>query len=338
MPSASSRSSRARIFLVAAALADARRPLPRSRRSRRPIRRADPPQPRQRATTVSSNPVLSWSAVTGAAKYRVQISTELRLRPARLQRGHRQPEGDAAGGPAAWASSTGASPAPTAAPALGRSPTGTFTKEWGTAPDRSTRRPTATPSTSRTEPVLFDWQPLAGAKSYTLEIDDDDQFILPTTFTTNNTNFTLTEPPTIDQSSAGGSGRPPRQAASSASGRSRASTPTPGRRSRRSSRRPTMSARRSATSRSAGRRSSARRPTRSRSAPTATGTTTCRDVDDQGHEVQHPDQPRQRLLFLACPGRRTRRAPPTTAPGRPSGSSPATGRSSPTRSPRSTTA
>ena len=76
---------------------------------------------------------------------------------------------------------------------------GTFTKEWGTAPDIDAPADGDT-FDFPTEPVLFDWQPLAGAKSYTLEIDDDDEFILPTTFTTNNTNFTLTEPPTINQS------------------------------------------------------------------------------------------------------------------------------------------
>ena len=47
--------------------------------------------------------------------------------------------------------------------------------------------------------MLFRWQPLAGAKSYTLEIDDATDFIGASSFTTNNTNFTLTEPPTINQ-------------------------------------------------------------------------------------------------------------------------------------------
>jgi hypothetical protein len=38
-----------------------------------------------------------------------------------------------------------------------------------------------------------------GAKSYTLEIDDAPDFVGASSFTTNNTNFTLTEPPTINQ-------------------------------------------------------------------------------------------------------------------------------------------
>jgi len=47
--------------------------------------------------------------------------------------------------------------------------------------------------------VLFRWQPLSGAKSYTLEIDDAPDFLGASSFTTNNTTFTLTEPPTINQ-------------------------------------------------------------------------------------------------------------------------------------------
>ena len=182
--------------------------------------------------TVSSNPVFSWSAVSGAAKYRVQISHRARLRPARVQRGHREPEGHPAGGPAVGR------------PLLARRrdgrrlghravlAVGSFTKEWGTAPidRRADRRrhlqlpePSPSSSTGSRSPA-----PRATRSRSTMTIE----FILPTTFTTNNTNFTLTEPQTIDQSSSGGSGPPPRPVVSSASGRSRASTRTTGRRFR----------------------------------------------------------------------------------------------------------
>ncbi len=75
---------------------------------------------------------------------------------------------------------------------------GTFQKQWGAAPT------IVAPGLSDvisfpTEPVLFRWNPLAGAKSYTLEIDDASDFILPATYTTNNTSFTLTEPQTVGQ-------------------------------------------------------------------------------------------------------------------------------------------
>ena len=47
---------------------------------------------------------------------------------------------------------------------------GTFIKEWGTAPIVDAPIDGATLNFPN-QPVLFDWQPLAGAKSYTLEID-----------------------------------------------------------------------------------------------------------------------------------------------------------------------
>jgi hypothetical protein len=147
--------------------------------------------------TVSSNPIFSWTAVTGAAKYRVQISTELDFTPLvyNVDTVNRKatPPADLPLGLLYWrvAGTDGSS-------GVGPFSEGSFTKEWGNAPVIDSPADGDT-FNFPTEPVLFDWQPLAGAKSYTLEIDDDDQFILPTTFTTNNTNFTLTEPPTINQ-------------------------------------------------------------------------------------------------------------------------------------------
>src|SRR4029079_4887870 len=77
---------------------------------------------------------------------------------------------------------------------VGTYTSGTFTKEWGNAPTIPSPGLVAT-FDFPTQPVLFRWQPLAGAKSYTLEIDDATDFIGATSYTTNNTNFTLHEPP-----------------------------------------------------------------------------------------------------------------------------------------------
>lgn len=50
-----------------------------------------------------------------------------------------------------------------------------------------------------TEPPLFRWAPVDGAKSYRIEIDDAPDFIGAITATTTNTAYTLTEPQTIGQ-------------------------------------------------------------------------------------------------------------------------------------------
>jgi hypothetical protein len=146
---------------------------------------------------VSANPVLSWSAVSGAVKYRVQVSTS----PAFSTFAYNQdtvnikatPLTDLPLGTLYWrvAATDGGS-------GIGTFTDATFVKQWGVAPT------IVAPGLSDvisfpTEPVLFRWNPLVGAKSYTLEIDDANDFIGATTFTTNNTSYTLTEPQTIGQ-------------------------------------------------------------------------------------------------------------------------------------------
>jgi hypothetical protein len=197
VPSASSRSSRARILSVAAALLMIAGLFPAAVGAVAPSGAPTLLNP-DGLTPVSSNPIFSWTAVTGAAKYRIQISTQADFSPLvyNVDTVNRKatPPADLPLGVLYWrvAGTDGSS-------GIGPFTDGTFTKEWGNAPviDSPSNLDTFN---FPTEPVLFDWQPLAGAKSYTLEIDDDDQFILPTTYTTNNTNFTLTEPPTVGQS------------------------------------------------------------------------------------------------------------------------------------------
>src|SRR5690349_5364819 len=148
--------------------------------------------------TVSSNPTFSWTAVGGAVKYRVQVSTSPTFTPLAYNvdtvNVKATPPADLPLGQLYWrvAATDGGS-------GVGTYTSGSFTKQWGAAPTITSPDLVAS-FDFPTQPVLFRWQPLAGAKSYTLEIDDDDQFSAPTTtFTTSNTNFTLTEPPTINQ-------------------------------------------------------------------------------------------------------------------------------------------
>ncbi len=148
--------------------------------------------------TVSSNPTFSWTAVGGAVKYRVQVSTSPSFSPLvyNVDTVNRKatPPADLPLGFLYWR---------VAATDGGRGRRELHdrhaSRSSGARRRRSPRRTSTTPSTSRPQPVLFRWQPLAGAKSYTLEIDDAPDFIGATSFTTNNTNFTLTEPPTISQ-------------------------------------------------------------------------------------------------------------------------------------------
>jgi hypothetical protein len=147
--------------------------------------------------TVSSNPTFSWTAVSGAAKYRVQISASPVFASFvyNVDTVNRKatPPADLPLGQLYWrvAGTDGGA-------GIGTFTNGSFTKEWGNAPTITSPDLVDT-FDFPAEPVIFRWQPLAGAKSYTLEIDDADDFIGAASFTTNNTSLTLTEPPTINQ-------------------------------------------------------------------------------------------------------------------------------------------
>ncbi len=148
--------------------------------------------------TVSANPVLSWGTLAGATKYRVQVSTVSTFATTVYSvdtiNVRATPPADLPLGTLYWRVAGMDS-----ASNLGPYATREFTKAWGVAPTLTAPADLATldfPS----EPVLFSWQPLAGAKSYTLEIDDASDFIGAASFTTVNTALTLTEPQTAGQS------------------------------------------------------------------------------------------------------------------------------------------
>ena len=150
------------------------------------------------SATVSANPVLSWSPLTGAAKYRVQISTSITfgttIYSVDTVNTRATPPADLPLGTLYWRvagmdSSSNLGPYSTvSSPRRGLAPTLTGPADGITLDFPS-------------EPVLFSWEPLAGAKSYTLEIDDAADFIGATSFITVNTEFALTETPSIGQSS-----------------------------------------------------------------------------------------------------------------------------------------
>jgi hypothetical protein len=196
VPSASSRSSRARILSVAAALLMIVGLLPAGVSAAPPSGAPTLLTPTE-GQTVASNPTFSWTAVSGAVKYRVQISPEPDFTPLtyNVDTVNRKatPPADLPLGLLYWrvAGTDGST-------GIGSFTEGTFTKQWGNAPTIISPALVDT-FDFPTEPVLFRWQPLAGAKSYTLEIDDADDFIGAASYTTNNTNFTLTEPHTVGQ-------------------------------------------------------------------------------------------------------------------------------------------
>jgi hypothetical protein len=149
-------------------------------------------------TSVSSNPTLQWRAVAGAAGYRVQVSTSSSFATLNFDRttvGHQlTPDQDLPLGTLFWrvaASDTGGALGPYSAAAQ-------FTKTWDDAPT-----PTAPDDDAQlkfpTNPAVFAWEPLPGASSYTLEIDNADDFIGAADYTTSNTTYALTTPQTFGQ-------------------------------------------------------------------------------------------------------------------------------------------
>ncbi len=147
--------------------------------------------------TVSANPVFAWEAVSGAVRYRIEVSASPTFSPtivgdetASLRY---TPTTDLPVGTLYWQVA-----ARDATNTLGTYQGSTFVKDWASAPN-----PTAPADgavlTFPTDPLLFAWDALPGAQSYQLQVDDDDQFINPLLYSTKNTSFVVTEPKTSGQ-------------------------------------------------------------------------------------------------------------------------------------------
>jgi hypothetical protein len=141
--------------------------------------------------TVSANPILDWEPVSGATKYRVQISASDTFSPLLYNvdtyNTSATPPSDLPLGTLYWrvAGTDGGS-------GIGPFSDSNFSKEWGVAPN-----PIA-PADATTldypgEPPLFTWEPLFGAATYEIEIDNASDFIGAPSYTTANTSYTLTD-------------------------------------------------------------------------------------------------------------------------------------------------
>ena len=155
-------------------------------------------------STVTGNPVFAWSVVSGAAKYRIQISSSPAFTSpvaADTQNLRFSPPTELPLGTLYWRVA-----ALDSGNVLGTYATGTFEKAWGASPEAIS--PPITDPTDPdgvvslafpTEPLLFTWKALAGAQSYELQVDDADDFIGATTYKTKNTSYVITEPRTVGQ-------------------------------------------------------------------------------------------------------------------------------------------
>ena len=147
--------------------------------------------------TVTGNPVFHWSAVSGATKYRIEISTSPNFSPTIVAEDTSDlryaPLNELPLGQIYWrvAAKDSSSTGPYASDA--------FMKNWGTAPALESPAD-ATTLTFPTDPLLFTWDSLAGAQSYELQVDDALDFIGATTYATKNTSYVITEPKTSGQS------------------------------------------------------------------------------------------------------------------------------------------
>jgi hypothetical protein len=139
----------------------------------------------------STNPVLNWTSVAGATKYRVQVSAasdfSSLLYNSDTYSLHAAPTVQLPTGTVYWrvAGLDGSLNA-------GPSAQASFIKTQMAAPSLTS------PIDGQTlhfpvDPLLFVWQPVAGATSYTLQVSNDSVFTDPTVYKTVNTSFGLTD-------------------------------------------------------------------------------------------------------------------------------------------------
>jgi hypothetical protein len=150
--------------------------------------------------TVGANPELHWDALTGAVKYRVQVSADgfstFKYNKDTYNT-YATPDLDLPLGNLEWRVAGIDS-----ASVVGDFSSASFIKEWADQPVVTAPSDGAT-LVYPTDPLLFTWEPLPGAKSYHLEFDDNDQFTspmsCPSSCNTENTSFTMTTPITTGQ-------------------------------------------------------------------------------------------------------------------------------------------
>lgn len=144
---------------------------------------------------VSGNPVMSWDAVPGASLYRVQVSVSASFSTVAYTVDtvnlSATPPTELANSTFFWRVA-----AADAAKALGPwSQVWSFRKGAGAAPTGLSPADGTTFAYPHETPVL-QWSPMAGVKTYKLEVDDDSQFLSPvvrsTTATTANTAYAVT--------------------------------------------------------------------------------------------------------------------------------------------------
>lgn len=146
----------------------------------------------QNKATVSGNPILQWSAVTSAVRYRVQVSSSATFSSLLLNVDtyalRATPRTDLPLGPLYWrvAATNGAT-------GVGPYAVGQFVKGPAAAPVLSTPAHNAVLSYPSQPPVLR-WSTLSGVKSYRIELDDANDFVGAASFTTANTSFALADP------------------------------------------------------------------------------------------------------------------------------------------------
>ena len=209
---------------------DARRAVPRGRRSRRAVRCADPPRPgRQRHGLIQPGLLLDSRDRRREVPRPDFAEPDFNPLVYNVDTTNRKatPQADLPLGLLYWrvAGTDGSS-------GIGPFTEATFTKEWGNAPTIDSPIDGATfelPEPARS----FDWQPLAGAKSYTLEIDDESGFNLAASLHDKQHELHADRAARRStQISSGGSEPRPQPAASSATGHLPARTRTRGRRYR----------------------------------------------------------------------------------------------------------
>jgi hypothetical protein len=147
--------------------------------------------------SVTGNPVFSWTAVSDAVKYRIEVSTSAGFSSTVIadetQSLRFTPTTELPLGTLYWRVA-----ARDASNTLGTYAGDSFTRTWATAPNPLGPADAAT-LTFPTDPLLFTWDPLRGAEYYELQVDDDSAFIGASTISTRNTAYVVPEPKTIGQ-------------------------------------------------------------------------------------------------------------------------------------------